>query len=308
MSTTGDTTRPAPGTEPVSAPGEPCAPPVLRNTEPMKPISRTAFYTAGVRMLDARKRHPICGDHYAERFMDSDAQALLAQFRSFRNANQSNVCRHRMIDDVLREKLKDHPDRTVVLIGAGFDSRAYRVTGGRWIEVDEPELMRYKESCLPSSGCPNPLTRIPIEFATESLESKLAEFATPEEVVIVIEGVFMYLEPQSVISFLQTLKRLFPRHLLVCDLMTKGFFDRFVKAIHAQIEKLGATFKWLEERPEQFFVRNGYRLETQQSVIERSFQEFPFLLRPVAYLMFPRKHLMGVSICCFRTPATLQSG
>src|SRR6187431_2384067 len=80
------------------------------------PISRTAFYCTGVRAVDARSPAPLCGDRYAERFMDDEAWRLFEPFRSFRMPNASNVVRHRMIDELLRARLSEHPRLRVVLI------------------------------------------------------------------------------------------------------------------------------------------------------------------------------------------------
>jgi len=33
-------------------------------------LSNTAFYCCGVRMLDAEQEFSLCGDHYAERFLE----------------------------------------------------------------------------------------------------------------------------------------------------------------------------------------------------------------------------------------------
>src|SRR6476659_5669333 len=103
----------------------------------MKPVSRTAFYCTGVRALDARRPQPACGDQYAGRFMDEDAWRAFEPFRHFTGPNASNATRHRIIDDLLRERLSADRERRIILIGAGFDSRAFRLSGGRWLEVDE---------------------------------------------------------------------------------------------------------------------------------------------------------------------------
>ena len=95
----------------------------------MKPVSRTAWYCCGVRALDAGASHPVCGDQYAARFMTPEAWALFAPFRALRAPNASNVARHRIIDDLLRAQLARRPDTPVVIIGAGFDARAFRLPG-----------------------------------------------------------------------------------------------------------------------------------------------------------------------------------
>jgi O-methyltransferase involved in polyketide biosynthesis len=104
----------------------------------MKPISRTAFYCCGVRMRDAERIDPVCGDGYAKAFMNSEGLQILEAFREETKPNASNVARHRIIDDLLREELLADRQLCVVIIGAGFDSRAYRLKGGTWVELDEP--------------------------------------------------------------------------------------------------------------------------------------------------------------------------
>lgn len=47
----------------------------------MKPISKTAFYCCGVRMLDAKRSNPVCGDVYAEGFMNGDGLRIFEAFK-----------------------------------------------------------------------------------------------------------------------------------------------------------------------------------------------------------------------------------
>src|ERR1700752_3073934 len=111
----------------------------------MKPVSRTAFYCTGVRALDAERLQPACGDRYAERFMDEDAWRAFEPFRLFTGPNASNAKRHRIIDDLLRERRSADRERRIILIGAGFDSRAFRLTGGGWLQRGEPQGVRWEK-------------------------------------------------------------------------------------------------------------------------------------------------------------------
>ena len=150
---------------------------------PLKPISSTAFYCCGVRMEDAASRAPVCGDPYAKRFMDEAALRVFEPFRQFKYPNAANVTCHRIVDDLLRARLVRDPNASVVLIGCGFDSRAYRLQGGHWFEVDEPAVISYKSERLPIGECPNA-----VDFETESLETKLAALTTARSVLVVVEG------------------------------------------------------------------------------------------------------------------------
>src|SRR5438445_539444 len=130
----------------------------------MKPSSETAFYCCGIRMRDAWRARPICGDHYAACFMDVRGLEILRKFRGTQLSNAGNVARHRYIDDYLRQQLAIDPELQIVLLGCGFDSRAYRLRGGTWYELDEPQVIAYKNDRLPAAQATNPLCRIAIDF------------------------------------------------------------------------------------------------------------------------------------------------
>lgn len=234
----------------------------------MKPISKTAFYCCGIRMRDAESSKPVCGDTYAKVFMNEDGLRILEAFKDETRPNASNVARHRIIDDFLRKELLANPTLCVVIIGAGFDSRGFRLQGGTWVELDEPQVIAYKNERLPASDCKNELHRIPIDFSTDSLEEKLSSFSGRTPVVVVIEGVFMYLDEDAISQLLQTLHRLFPRHKLICDLMNRKFFEKYSRTIHEKMTGLGTSFKFTVDNPEDLFLQNGYSRTGLVSIVE----------------------------------------
>ena len=236
----------------------------------MKPISKTAFYCCGVRMQDAESDNPVCGDRFAKAFMNEDGLRVLETFKDETSPNATNVVRHRMIDDFLRAELLKSSDLCVVTIGAGFDSRPYRLTGGTWVEIDDPQIIAYKNERLPVEHSANPLSRIAIDFATGSLEEKLAPFADRDSVVIVIEGVFVYLSETEIADLLVILHRLFPRHQLICDLVSRDFFEQYSKSLHEKINGIGTAFRFTAAEPETIFLANGYRRTQWISIIERA--------------------------------------
>ena len=230
------------------------------------PISRTAYYTLGVRAADAGTARPILGDTFAQRFMNDDAKAVWEEFKSFRPANGSNAARHAIIDEHLTRAIAADANATIVIIGAGFDTRAFRLRGGQWFEFDEPEILAYKESRLPAGEAPNPLRRSAIEFAREDLAAKLAVMTPRSSVHIIVEGVFMYLTRQQRLALLRTLAERFPQHTLYCDLMRKNFFEKYSRDIHEKIVGMGATFTDMEQTPERLFTENGYTPVVMTSV------------------------------------------
>jgi len=236
------------------------------------PISRTAYYTLGVRAADAASRKPIGRDTYAHVFMNDEAQRVWQEFRSFTKPNGSNAARHVMIDDHLQKALDSDPQAPLVIIGAGFDTRAFRLKGGRWFEFDEPEILGYKESRLPAASAPNPLQRISVEFAKGELAGKLAVVPAAPHAHVVLEGVLMYLTVAQRQELLRLLTDRFPHHTVYCDLMRKSFFETYSRDIHVKIAGMGATFADMVEQPEQAFRDAGYRLQSLESITLYSFE------------------------------------
>ena len=269
-------------------------------------VSNSAFYCCGVRMEDARQPFPICNDRFAQRFMDEHAVTVFEPFRTETLPNISNATRCRIIDDILRSELK--PDSTIISIGAGFDTRPYRLKGGTWIELDEAPLLAYKNEKLPAAECGNPLRRIAIDFSRESLGDKLAGVGANQPVIIVIEGVFMYLEPAAILANLRELRRLFPHHILLCDLMNRRFFEKFSGSVHAKLVAMGGTFTARPEHPEEIFLHNGYLEADRIPMVRRALELGVYRRRLgipdfLAKLMlnFFLKDLSGYAIFQFRS-------
>jgi O-methyltransferase involved in polyketide biosynthesis len=145
--------------------------------------------------------------------------------------------------------------------------------------------MRCKSSCVgePLKRITTGRVRIPIDFSTESLEEKLFSFSSRKAVVVVIEGVFMYLEREELGQLLQRLRRLFPRHKLICDLMSRKFFEKYGRTLHEKITGMGASFKFTVDNPEEVFLENGYRRIGRISIVGRAV-EFGLIKIPRIFL------------------------
>lgn len=235
----------------------------------MKPITNMAFYCCGVRVEDAARKFPLCGDHYAQLFMCDYGVRIYDIFKEEENSNASMLVRHRIIDDLLRARLAPHPNTCIITIGAGFDSRPYRLKGGTWFELDEPQVVQWKEDRLPAADCPNRLQRIPIDFSSDCLEAKLASMPIDGPVVLVVEGVFIYLDEAEICHAIAIFHKLFPEHELICDLVSREMVANYGRTLHAKIQVMGTCFKPLDH-PETVFTLNHYRIDEAISIVERA--------------------------------------
>lgn len=235
----------------------------------MKPISNMAFYCCGARMQDAQMPRPICGDAYAQLFMNDYGQRIYDRFSQESLSRVSMTVRHRIIDELLRRMLKATPELSVITIGAGFDSRPYRLCGGTWYELDEPQLIAYKEERLPAAQCANPLHRIAIDFASDALEDKLAHLPRNAPVVFILEGIFIYLNEKETHQLVETLNKLFPEHLLVCDLVSREMVEKYGQQLRSIATEMKANFKAID-KPERLFSGSGYQVQERISLVEVS--------------------------------------
>ncbi|RKH74140.1 class I SAM-dependent methyltransferase [Corallococcus interemptor] len=235
-------------------------------------ISKTAYYTLACRAEDARKPRPLCNDTFAFRFMDDEARQVWARFQSFDRPNASNAARHQIIDALVQEELDREPNARVVVLGAGFDTRAYRLHGGRWLEVDEPAILTHKDAKLPVTEAKNPLERLPIDFASESLAQKLEPYRDARRTHVIIEGVLMYLSTAQRRDMLAVLRDVFPHHAVYCDLMRESFQREYSRDLHAVLASMGASFQDMSDTPESVFLETGYSAVSSTSVPLRALE------------------------------------
>lgn len=225
------------------------------------PVSATAFYCAGTRMLDAERSDSLIHDTYAAAFMGDDGKAMFEKFRHLGIPIGAHQVRCHLIDQAVSERIGRNPDLLVVLVGAGFDSRAFRLAGGRWVEIDEAPIIERKEEVAPAASCPNRLQRIAVRFGEARLIDVLTPFATGKPVLVICEGVTMYLERPQLDELIQALQATFPNHWFCADLMSRAFGRNFTGSMGRVLASIGTAFSSLEPDPVGYFTGRNYRLE-----------------------------------------------
>jgi methyltransferase (TIGR00027 family) len=262
----------------------------------MKPITDTAFYCCGARMLDAAQEKPICGDDYAKLFMCDHGLAVFDRFKALDLSNSSVIVRHRIIDDMLRQLLYADHELNIVTIGAGFDSRPYRLNGGDWFELDEPELIAYKNILLPTDQCNNPLHRESIDFDKEDLIDKLLQLPHSGPVVFVLEGVVIYLCESDIQNLLGELDYEFPRHRLLCDLVNSEMVNKYGQTLSKVVSEMGAPFQSVDH-PETVFLQSGYQAREAISVVDASVDLGINVVPKFFWRSFFQAEVTGNSVC-----------
>ena len=199
--------------------------------------------------------------------MDDETLSRLRPLLRFRGPSVSNVARHRIIDDLVRNALRENSALKIVILGAGLDTRAFRLKGGQWWELDDAALIAFKNERLPSHTAPNPLTRIAIDFKSADLRETLAPLGGGDTLVI-LEGVSMYLPAAALTSTVTAVRDGLNGAPIVCDLMSPAFRRRFSKGLHQELQRLGAHFAAVETHPRLTIEAAGYRLKSVISIVD----------------------------------------
>ncbi len=204
--------------------------------------SRTCLYVAAGRALGAREpdesiRNP---DYLAERLLGPDERAMVADQpvvqaleQDFADVHQNPaalgsmammIIRTRFIEERLEHAIRDGASQLVIL-GAGFDTRAYRLTellqAARVFEVDQPSTQEYKKRRIRETGIQVPpnLAYVPVDFRQDKLGDILAAagYDSARKTFFIWEGVTMYLPEAAVEETLRWVAAQAPGSTIVFD-------------------------------------------------------------------------------------------
>ncbi len=232
--------------------------------------SRTAEGIAAVRAVESLRPvgERLFEDPFARGFLGRryGALALLARIPSFRNllvrlyeqrlpgTVAYAVCRTRYIDDVLTEAVRAGAEQ-VVILGAGFDSRAYRMAAlarTRVFEVDHPATQAAKRARLARMlpVVPPHVTFVPIDFEKEKLEIALlrAGYRAGARTFFIWEGVVSYLTAEAVAETLRFVADSSgPESRIVFTYLHRGILDGT-----ARFEGAGSLIAYVRRQKEPF--------------------------------------------------------
>lgn len=144
----------------------------------------------------------------------------------------TQICRTRFIDDAVQAALTQGIGQ-VVILGAGLDTRPYRLADVERVkvfEVDLPSVQEDKKKKLQKylGRLPENVTFIPIDFDTQSLEAVLSGTALdlPMPTVFIWEGVTQYLSEEAVSRTLAFVGKAAPGSILVFTYVLKSIIER----------------------------------------------------------------------------------
>lgn len=186
---------------------------IFGTDEKKKGSSLTAENVAFVRALESLKpeNERICYDPYAVRFLSQQYLMFMEMAARdpsktpFPGVHNSLSARVRYFDEFVK-KFIDEGLEQLVILGAGYDTRAYRIEGlkdnVRVFEVDHPETQRQKKEKIESifGLLPDHVIYVSADFETKDISKQLLErgYERSKKTVFTMEGLIYYLSPKAV--------------------------------------------------------------------------------------------------------------
>ena len=183
-------------------------------------------------------------DPYAEYFFSDEVRKMfrntewvkseLAKYeRMMPGVNGAIVARIKFIDECLQTGLTQGL-RQLVIIGAGYDTRAYRLPGVkenlRVFEVDHPATLEVKINTISGifGSPPGHVSYVPIVFGRDRLPEKLLEsdYNPKLKTLFIVEGLLMYIPAPAVDGLLAFITGASgPESAIVADFFSTAVID-----------------------------------------------------------------------------------
>ena len=229
----------------------------------LRHISDTAHWVAVYRALESERRDALFHDPFARR-LAGERGVRIADGRDFANRHAwSFVARTVLIDRVISDAVANGADM-VVNLAAGLDARPYRMTLPshlQWIEVDLPDLLAYKTDQLVGETPRCLLERVPLDLSNVAARRELFArlSAQAQAVLVVSEGLVVYLAPEEVVALAADLARMPAFTQWALDMVSPALMRRMQKTMGQDLQQAGAPFKFAPDEGPAFFERAGWK-------------------------------------------------
>jgi methyltransferase (TIGR00027 family) len=238
-------------------------------------VSDTARWVAVYRAMESERPDALFHDPFARRLAGEKGDEIVRTLKDARSMAWAMIVRTQVFDEIIMAEIATDGVGLVLNLAAGLDVRPWRLplpTSLRWVDVDLPDILRYKLETLGDAKpkCVYEAVETDLTDATarRALFSRIG--AQSQRVLVVTEGLLIYLSEDGV-------------RALAIDLHASPSFARWVIDIaHPRLLKMmsktwgkavasgNAPFRFAPANGTDFFRELGWDERAFYSVMEEA--------------------------------------
>jgi methyltransferase (TIGR00027 family) len=250
---------------------------------PIANISDTARWVAVYRAMETDRSDAHFRDPYARMLAGERGQIIVDTIKAGKRSAWAMIVRTAVFDEFILNCVNEKKVDTVLNLAAGLDTRAYRLplpSTLRWFDVDLPGILEYKAEKLAEATPVCKYETVKIDLAEEKERLALFERINRDsgQVLIVTEGLLVYLSREQVISLARDLAAQSFFRWWLLDIASPVLLALLKKWYHKTMEQGGVTMKFAPEEGPEFFRPYGWKVlefRRAQEESQRLHREMP---------------------------------
>ena len=176
------------------------------NEHQIEHVSDTALMVAACRALETARADGLVRDPFAERLAGERGMSILRGINGWELMTFGIGVRSQFLDRLVISTLAEHGIRTVLSVGAGLDTRPWRLdlpADLRWIEVDFPDVIGYKSGIMAAEKPKCRREQLVADLTNPAQRQAVFAAAGGDPALMISEGLLMYLPAETVRAIAQ---------------------------------------------------------------------------------------------------------
>jgi methyltransferase (TIGR00027 family) len=238
-------------------------------------VSDTARWVALYRAMESERPDALFRDPYARKLAGERGERIVASMKKGRAWAWPMIVRTAVLDELILRTIERERVDTVLNLAAGLDTRPYRLPLApslRWVEVDFPDVIAYKQEHLKGERPVSALEQVGIDLtnvaARRALFARIG--AAARQVLVVSEGLLIYLTPDQVAALGRDLATPASFRWWLIDIASPRLLKLMEKNWGRAVAAGNAPFQFAPAEGSKFFEANGWREAEFRSMWDES--------------------------------------
>lgn len=261
----------------------------MPSTTPVTHVSDTALWVAMYRAMETDRPDAHFRDPLARKLAGPRGEEILRAIPKGKQFAWPMIVRTAVMDEMILQVVREEGTDLVLNLAAGLDTRPYRLPLPRtlrWVEADFPDILDYKDAQLKGESPRCALERAPVDLTDATARRTLFQRlgASARRVLVVAEGLLIYLTPEQVAGLAQDLHAQPSFQWWLLDIAHPRLLKMMERTWGKTLRAANAPFIFAPAESTAFFRPHGW----EETVFRPMFEESIRLKRTMPLARFWR--------------------